>query len=142
MTAEERDRFNSKVKKIGDCLVWQAYKDRDGYGTFYFRKKGRRAHRVAYYMYRGDIPEGYVIDHICKNPACVSIEHLRCITSKENTLVNSRSVAAINAMKTHCKYGHEFDRFYGKQRYCSICQSNKTKRLRKKWATQADSVKC
>lgn len=142
ITKQELERFNKCIKKVGKCLFWQKHLDKDGYGIFYFRKKNRRAHRVAYYITFGDIPKGMVIDHICRHRNCVEISHLRLITAKQNTLENSNSVGAINAMKTHCKFGHPFDRKYGKQRYCSICQTNKTKRLRKKWAKEANETKC
>lgn len=134
-------RFNESYKIVGKCWEWQKYLDRDGYGTFYFMKKGRRAHRVSWYLKNGDIPKSMVIDHICKNRKCVNPDHLRCITVKQNNIENSMSVGAINANKTTCKMGHKFDRFYG-QRYCSICQAEKTKRLRKKWREEANKVMC
>lgn len=81
-----------------------------------------------------------VVDHICGNRNCVKPDHLRLLTPKENAL-DGRGLGAINARKTHCKNGHPFDRKYGKQRYCSICQAAKTKRLRKKWAEE-DDIAC
>lgn len=142
ITREEWDRFNNCTKRSGECYLWKRKLDKDGYGTFYFRKKNRRAHRVAYFIANGSIGDGMVIDHICKNRNCVAISHLREITTRQNSLENSRSLGAINAMKTHCKFGHPFDRKYGKQRYCSKCQSEKTKRLRKKWLKEANCIKC
>ena len=142
ITQQELDRFNSYWKKSGDCKLWTNCLDKDGYGSFYFRKKNRRAHRVAYYIHNGDIPSGMVIDHICKNRNCVNIEHLRMITSAENTLDNSDSVGARNKRKMFCKNGHPFDKKYGKQRYCSICSSEKTKQLRKKWLSEANKTGC
>jgi len=141
-TKQELERFNKTCKQKGDCSLWQNYLDRDGYGTFYFRKKPRRAHRVAYYFFHGDIPKGMVIDHICKNRNCVAITHLRMVTRRQNTLDNSLSVGAINSKKTCCKNGHPFDKKYGNARYCSICESAKKKRLRKKWKEEADKVCC
>lgn len=140
LTESEEKRFNSKWKIEGACHLWQSPLDKDGYGSFYFRKKNRRAHRVSYYYNIGDIPQGMVVDHICGNRHCVRPDHLRLLTPKENAL-DGRGHGAINAKKTHCKRGHPFDRQYGKQRYCSICQAAKTRRLRKKWATE-DMVKC
>lgn len=141
-TKEERDRFNNFTIKGGDCILWTGFLDKDGYGMFYFRQKNRRAHRVAYYSKHGDIPKGLVIDHICKNRNCVNPEHLKAVTVHENALENSNSVAALNKAKTVCKFGHPFDKKYGKQRYCSICQSEKTKRLRKKWLVEANKIGC
>lgn len=135
-------RFQTFYKIINNCFVWQGYLDKDGYGSFYFKQKLRRAHRVSYYLNFGDIPKDMVIDHICKNRACVNIEHLRCISRKQNTLENSRSVGSINKMKEFCKNGHKFDKKYGKQRYCSICSNEKSKRLHKKWREQSNSFVC
>lgn len=140
-TKAEKERFNSKWKKVGQCYLWQGPLDKDGYGSFFFRRRNRRAHRVAYYYNIGDIPQGFWVDHLCGNRNCVRSDHLRLVTPKQNALENSRSVAAINARKTHCKNGHEFDRKYGNQRYCSICHAAKSKRLRKKWKDE-DQVKC
>jgi len=141
-TQEELNRFNKYWIKFGNCKLWQNYLDKDGYGSFYFRKKLRRAHRVAYFFVNGPIPDGMVIDHICKNRNCVAIEHLRLITAKENNLDNSLSVGAINKRKIFCKNGHPFNRVYGGQRYCSICENEKSKRLQKKWKEEANRIKC
>lgn len=140
-TAAEFSRFNSKWKKRGDCHLWESPLDKDGYGTFFFRRKPRRAHRVSYYIHVGDIPDGLVIDHTCGNRNCVNPSHLRAITVRENALENSRGIGAVNAKKTHCKLGHKFDRKYAGVRYCSVCDAEKKKRLRKKWYA-ADTVKC
>ncbi len=131
---EDRDykRFLSFVNKKDDCWEWTGNKDKDGYGIFGLLRKNRRAHRVSYFAHYGVKPEKLTVHHKCKNRCCVNPEHLELLTIRENILL-SNNVAAINARKTHCKNGHKFDRKYGKQRYCSICQSEKTKRLRKKW---------
>ncbi len=139
ITEKELTRFNARWKLEGNCHIWQGYLDKDGYGSFYFRKKLRRAHRVAYFMVVGDIPKGMVVDHICNNRPCVNPSHLRLLTPKANSL-DSRSIPAQNARKTHCPKGHPYDRFYG-QRYCSICEAAKTKRLRAKWRAM-DTTAC
>jgi hypothetical protein len=141
-TQKDIERFNGKWTQEGECRIWKGKLDRDGYGTFFFLKKNRRAHRVSYYIHIGEIPKGMFVDHLCKNRNCVAVGHLRLVTPKENSLDNSRSIPALNARKTHCKQGHLFDRKYGKQRYCSVCQSEKTRRLRQKWRDEANAVMC
>jgi hypothetical protein len=142
ITKQESERFEKSYKKVGDCKLWKNYLDKDGYGHFYFRKKKRRAHRVAYFMHYGAIPSGMVIDHLCKNRNCVSIEHLRLITIAENILDNSNSLGAINKRKISCKWGHPLDKKYGRQRYCSVCTKEKSSRLRKQWLEEANKVGC
>jgi len=145
ITQKDINRFNLLWDKIGDCHIWKNQLDKDGYGIFYFYKKSRKAHRFSYYLVNGDIPDGMVIDHLCRNRNCVNQKHLRCITKSQNSLENSLSIGAINKMKKFCKNGHNLDRVYGikkRQRYCSTCSNEKSKRLRKKWSVEAKHVKC
>jgi HNH endonuclease len=69
------------------CLEWQAAirKQADSrYGVFQVGYKAFPAHRVAYMIKHGDIPQGMVIMHTCDNQACVNVEHLVCTTQAEN----------------------------------------------------------
>jgi len=69
------------------CWNWTACKSR-GYGRFGSTKsnkgKSHRAHRYAYQTIIGEIPEGLVLDHLCRNPGCVNPQHLEPVTQKEN----------------------------------------------------------
>jgi hypothetical protein len=132
-TPEEIERFNSKWTAVGDCHVWQGYKDKDGYGVLTFRRASRRAARVAMFLAGRPIPPGKLANHTCRNRACVNPQHIEPVTKRQNSLKDSTSVGYLNSQKTHCKKGHAYDRKYGKQRYCSICESVKSKRLRAKW---------
>ena len=140
LTKEESERFHSKFIELPNgCHQWQGPLDKDGYGYFFLRRKSRRAHRVAWYMQRGGIPEGMVINHICRNRWCVNPQHMQLLTPRENNLQDSNSIPAINARKTHCKNGQEFDKVQtvksGKSyRVCSICERDKARRLKAKWA--------
>lgn len=135
-TVSEQNRFNSKWRKSGQCWLWLDALDRDGYGTFFFRRLNRRAHRVAWFMRNGDLKEGLVINHTCRNRHCVNPQHLQAISVTENVMRDSTSAPYLNSQKTHCPKGHAYDRKYGKQRYCSTCESEKRKRLRAKWAKE------
>jgi hypothetical protein len=134
MTEQEAARFKSKtVETPTGCWLWQGPLDRDGYGSFYFRRMNRRAHRVGYFMQNGPIAQGLLINHTCRNRHCVNPQHLEAVDARTSALKDTRSPAYVNSQKTTCPKGHPYDRKYGKQRFCSICQAEKTKRLRAKW---------
>lgn len=77
-------RFWPKVDKSGDCWIWTAATNPQGYGYFKLGGKQKKAHRVSYEMNIGPIPEGMVVDHKCHNTSCVRPEHLRLATHKQN----------------------------------------------------------
>lgn len=94
------------------CWNWRGSVN-DGYAIFSVqcdRKtkwKRYRAHRFIYELMRGPVPLGLVLDHLCRNRACVNPEHLEVVPNKVNVL-RGVGLTAQNARKTHCKNGHEF----------------------------------
>jgi hypothetical protein len=82
------ERFWKKtVLGRNGCIEWTAAK-KDGYGVFQ-RGAGDGtilAHRYAYMMANGmsELSRDDIIMHICDNPACVNIEHLRRGTHADN----------------------------------------------------------
>lgn len=120
------ERFWEKVDKTADCWVWLGARSKSRsaeYGSF----RGIRAHRIAYELVVGPIPEGLVIDHLCRNTLCVRPEHLEAVTQRENVL-RGDAPPAHNATKTHCSKGHPYDEantFYrpssGRARRCRAC---------------------
>jgi len=72
------------------CIIWKPPADKSGYGRFRFRIDGRRrmtgAHRAAYLLFVGDIPDNLVIDHLCRNTLCVNPDHLEAVTAQVNTI--------------------------------------------------------
>lgn len=92
------------------CWVWQRGTTGEGYGEKWLTELGRSvmAHRWYYARRFGAIPEGLVIDHLCRNRRCVNPAHLEPVTSGVNVL-RGEGPPARNARKTHCKHGHSFD---------------------------------
>lgn len=66
------------------CWEWQRYRNKGGYGVKKIGKRVVLAHRYYYEKYTNLIPDGYEIDHICHNRACVNPEHLRLATRSQN----------------------------------------------------------
>lgn len=77
-------RFWAKVDKSGDCWIWTASVMKNGYGCLRINQKTTRAHRVAYELSVGPIPEGALLRHTCDNRRCVKPEHLLPGTFKDN----------------------------------------------------------
>lgn len=79
------DTFWSHVeKKASGCWEWSRSRTPQGYGQLVFRRLLTGAHRVAYTIAKGEIPEGMLILHSCDNPPCCNPDHLRAGTQKEN----------------------------------------------------------
>ena len=103
------ERFWAKVHKTSTCWLWTGSRISSGYGNF----RGENGcnvlvHRFAYETLIGPIPDGLMLDHLCRNPACVNPAHLEPVPARENSL-RGVGFAAENARKTHCVNGHPYD---------------------------------
>lgn len=107
---DAQERFWMKVTKQDDgCWIWNGATDGGHrYGSFQFDGTVRRAHRVAYFWANGDIPDGLVLDHLCRTTLCVNPDHLEPVTQHEN-IMRGEWGSAKNAAKTHCPRGHEYN---------------------------------
>lgn len=128
------ERFWSKVRSEGDCLIWTSTTDKAGYPDFHVSGYPKcRAHRFAYWLVYGTIPEGLVLDHLCRNRNCVNPTHLEPVTQREN-VHRGLGIAARNRAKTHCPQGHPYDEVNTtvvtfttgrKARYCRACMRDR-----------------
>lgn len=107
MDAKTLARFLVKftVNAETGCWEWIAKPNPNGYAHFYYRKS-RRAHRVSYEHFVGVIPDGLVLDHLCRNRICVRPDHLEAVTHRENDL-RGHSPNMLTMKRGVCQRGHE-----------------------------------
>ena len=142
-----------EIDRLTGCWFWKG-RFSNAYGVLNIsHKKSIKAHRLSYELFKGAIPVGMTIDHLCQNPSCVNPDHLEVVTQSENTLrgngvraladwkVINRSEMLIQAKKasliaaekqrakTHCVHGHEYspDNTYivNGMRRCKACCKNR-----------------
>ena len=73
------------------CWVWQRTKTSAGYANPVINGKVTYGHRYFYELVKGPIPEGLVIDHLCRMPSCVNPDHLEAVTNAENVRRGDRA---------------------------------------------------
>lgn len=111
------ERFWAKVDRDGSCWLWRGgISKRTGYGHIWWEGTTKLAHRVAYTLLVGPIPDGLTIDHLrelCGNRHCVKAAadgsgpaHLEVVTQRVNNL-RADGYSGTNHRKTHCVNGHE-----------------------------------
>lgn len=71
-------------KIVGECWEYNGCVDNCGYCQIYVNGKLQYAHRLAYEFYKGKIPAGMTVDHICFNRKCINPAHLQLLTRREN----------------------------------------------------------
>jgi hypothetical protein len=99
------DALNKVERLDNGCWVWTGAKQSSGYGHLVFAGSPMLAHRLFFTHFRGPIPAGLTLDHLCRNRLCVNPDHLDPVTQRENNL-RSNSPSAINSRATHCPNGH------------------------------------
>lgn len=132
-------------RPAGKCWEWRGKRDSGGYGVLCRNRNGKRcnltAHRAAYEAWVGPIPEGLVLDHLCRNHACVNPDHLEPVTHRVNCMRGmSPGIAA--ARLGQCIKGHEFTaentyRAPTGRRECRRCHADRERR--RYWAAKEAS---
>jgi len=137
------ERFWAKIDKngplpqnrpdLGQCWTWKASPGRRYGRAVNHDGQVYPAHTLAYLLVRGQFPKDLQPDHLCENTRCVNPWHLEWVTPRVNTMRSSKAPAAINARKTHCLHGHQFNdentRRLSHQRRCVLC----TRLYQRRW---------
>jgi len=129
----EIQNFERKIEfdLLTFCWNWTGHIIRKGYGYFHFDNKNGLAHRFAYKYWKGEIPKGLEIDHLCNNKKCVNPTHLEAVSHAENMrrAILPKGIYSSEGKKTHCPSGHEYNekntRIYRNIRYCIVCSKNR-----------------
>lgn len=138
-----QDRFWSKVNKTDYCWVWTSAINTKGYGVFHINGKVKYAHRLSFVLFGRVIPDGLVLDHLCRRTECVNPDHLEAVSPA----VNSQRGKC--GKKQFCKHGHPFDasnsyiRKDNGARMCKACGRNRNRIAgRKKYGAIFIYVNC
>jgi len=132
-----RERFDLQHEKTDACWIWKGTRERKGYGRL--NRGGRTgqllAHRAAYELFIGPIPEGMMVCHRCDVPYCVNPDHLFIGTAKDNAMDEVAKGRNPHANKTICLRGHAYDeqntyRHPRGHRACRLCQRDRMRERR------------
>jgi hypothetical protein len=100
-----RERLERKMIITPGCWIWKGKRDRDGYGLLVQKLEKpvtQKAHRVAYELYVGEIPNGFLVRHKCDNPSCVNPDHLEVGTHADNMLDKKMRGRAVSLRGDQC----------------------------------------
>lgn len=118
------------------CIEWQGAPNDKKYGRFCFtRNYVVRAHRASWELFVGSIPQGLVVDHLCRNEICVNILHLEPVSLGINTLRGKHCWASgLRKIPDYCTHGHEYpENLLWTLRHtiqCKLCKKISNKKYR------------
>lgn len=143
-TAPIEVRYWSRVDRSGgegSCWEWLGFKTHGGYGQF--SSQGlptAAAHRISYLLMGGEIPDGLVLDHLCRNPGCVNPRHLEPVTSRDN----SRRSPLV--LKDACAAGHPYEEgsYYMDRgvRACKVCKREQVRKYDERTGRGTQTYTC
>lgn len=108
----------SEVDPNSGCWVWKNSCGSHGYGNAYRDGKFVLAHRLSYEHFKGEIPVGYQIDHLCFNQRCVNPDHLEAVTRYENLRREN-----VKRALSPCLHGHGIEHRYRRYSGVMICRA-------------------
>jgi hypothetical protein len=126
-----------------DCWIWNGAVDRAGYGKFGIRKQTFRAHKWRWEHEHGPVPDGLVLDHLCRVTSCVNPNHLEPVTPLENTMRGDHP-AAVRRRNGFCHRGHPLEgdnvripAAHPERWVCVACRAENNRRYRERQAAKA-----
>ena len=128
------------IMNTGQCINWTKYISKSGYGDVRINGKTYRVHRVEWEKVMGKIPNGFQIDHLCRNRACVKIDHMELVTNKEN-LRRGNGICALNSRKSFCIKGHPYsEKNTYQNRRGRVCRTCMREWTRNHWLKHSKSM--
>lgn len=109
-------KLSMYAERVGECLLWTRALDKNGYGYVKVNQRSRLAHDVAYEHWVGPVPDGLVLDHLCRVRHCLEPKHLEPVTNAEN-IRRGFSPSMVASRAGVCKRGHKIQT--GKD--CRVC---------------------
>jgi hypothetical protein len=106
-----------EISDITQCWPWKLRTNDRGYGCVSTQGDLYKSHRVAYTLIRGSIPDGLVLDHLCRNRSCCNPWHLEAVTHAENV----RRGAAMKRPRGSSVHGSTTGYAYGCR--CDQCRT-------------------
>jgi hypothetical protein len=133
------EQFWERVVKTEGCWEYTGPTNAQGYGRFQFEGKSWLAHRLAWHLVYGEVPDelDHVKDRGCTSRRCVRLDHLEGVTHRENVARGAFGDKwRERAEATHCKQGHELtpeNTYVGpRQRDCRTCRRERSTRYNRK----------
>ena len=126
---EDRIFDKTDIDLITQCWNFNGTPDKDGYGFTTFEYKTYKLHRFSHLLFKGEIPDGFVVDHLCKNRLCCNPEHLEAVSHSENMNRGNTGKNNHQSLKEYCPKGHKYtpENTYNNpkgSRECRICKTN------------------
>lgn len=92
---ELKDEFSRRVYQGPTVQCWMAkkYRHNDPYAYFHFRGISGRLHRIGYQLYRGDVPEGKQLHHLCGQTRCANPWHLKAVSPAEHKQLHAKHLS-------------------------------------------------